>query len=170
MSVFETVRNRRSIRLYENKAVEEEKLLKVLEAARLAPSAGNGQPWSFVVITDDNVKKNLRPAYDRDWFVAAPAIIVACALSEKAWIRQDGEQYWKVDVSIAIQNMILVAQEEGLGTCWVAAFDEKRVKNVLGIPRNVRVVAMIPLGYPAEQKGPVVDRKPLEEIIRYEHW
>lgn len=170
MNVLEAIRNRRSIRLFENKAVDRETLLKVLEAARLAPSAGNAQPWSFVVITDDNVKKSLRLAYDRDWFVTAPAIIVACSLPEKAWKRQDGEQYWKVDVSIAMQNLILVAQEEGLGTCWVASFDEKRVKNVLGIPRNVRVVAMTPLGYPAEQKGPVTERKSLEEIIHYEHW
>jgi nitroreductase len=170
MNVFEAVRNRRSIRLYENKAVEKEKLLKVLEAARLAPSAGNGQPWSFVVVTDDNVKRNLRPAYNKDWFVAAPVIVVACSFPEKAWKRRNGEQYWKVDVSIAMQNLILVAQEERLGTCWVTNFDEKKVKNVLGIPRNVRVVAMTPLGYPAEQKGPVTERKPLEEITRYEHW
>jgi len=170
MNVLEAVRNRRSIRLFENKAVDKEKLLKVLEAARLAPSAGNAQPWSFVVISDDNVKKNLRLAYDRDWFVTAPTIIVACALPEKAWTRRDGEQYWKVDISIAMQNLVLVAQEEGLGTCWVAGFDEKKAKNVLGIPRNVRVVAMTPLGYPAEQKGPVTERKSLEEIIHYEHW
>jgi len=170
MNVSEAIRTRRSIRRYEKRPVEKEKLLKVLEAARLAPSAANRQPWSFIVVTDDKMKESLKSTYDRDWFISAPVIIVACASPEEAWVRRDGEEYWKVDISIAVQNLILAAWEEGLGTCWIGAFDEGEAKRALGIPPNIRVVAMTPLGYPAEQKGPIHDRKPLEEIIHYEHW
>jgi nitroreductase len=169
LDVFEAIRTRRSIRLYKKKAVEKEKLTKVLDAARLAPSAANRQPWSFVVVTCNEARKSLRRAYNKDWFVSAPVIIVACVSLRKAWTR-DGEDYGKVDVSIAMQNLILAAWEQGLGTCWIAAFKENEVKSALGIPKNARVIAMTPLGYPAEHKGPVKDRKPLEEIVHYERW
>ena len=87
-----------------------------------------------------------------------------------AWSRMDGESYWKVDSAIAVENMILVAHEAGLGACWVAAFNENKVKEVLRIPKEVRLIAMIPLGHPAEKKDPVTERKSLDEIIHYEHW
>jgi len=170
MNVHEAIRTRRSIRRYENRPIEKEKLLTVLEAARLAPSAANRQPWSFIVVTDPKARESLRSAYGQDWFVNAPAIIVACASPEKAWVRRDGEEYWKVDITIALQSLILAAWEEGLGTCWIGAFREEEVKKALGIPMNARVVAMTPLGYPAEKKGPVTDRRPLEEIIHYDRW
>jgi len=170
MDVFEAIRTRRSIRRYEKKPVEKEKLLKILEAARLAPSAVNFQPWSFIVVTDPKVKENLKAAYNQDWFISAPVIIVACAFPERAWVRRDGEEYWKVDVAIAMQTLILAAWNEGLGTCWIGAFREEETKKALGIPPNVRVIAMTPLGYPAEQKGPVSNRKPLEEITHYDRW
>ena len=170
MEVLEAIRTRRSIRDYKKDAVEKKKLLNVLEAARLAPSAANRQPWSFIVVTDPSVKESLRSSYDRDWFVFAPIIIAACAFPDEAWVRGDGEEYWKVDVSIAMQNLVLAAWSEGLGTCWIGAFDEEEAKKALGIPADVRVVAMTPLGYPAEDKGPVTARKSLEEITRYKHW
>lgn len=170
MDVSEAIQTRRSIRRYQIKKIETEKILKVLEAARLAPSAANRQPWSFIVVTDAKTRETLRAAYDRDWFVSAPVIIIACAIPEKAWVRRDGEEYWKVDVAIAMQNLILAAWEAGLGTCWIGAFKEEEARGVLGIPPNVRIVAMTPLGYPAEQKGPVADRKPLEEVVHYDRW
>lgn len=170
MDVLEAIRTRRSIRNYDNQPVENEKLLNVLEAVRLSPSATNAQPWSFIVVTDRGVKERLRSSFDKDWFVSAPVIIVACGLPGEAWVRHDGEEYWKVDVTIAMQDLILVAWEEGLGTCWIGAFNEEEAKRALGIPEHVRVVAMTPLGYPAEEKGPVADRKPLEEIIHYDRW
>jgi nitroreductase len=170
MDVLEAIRTRRSIRSYESRPVEKEKLMDVLEAARLSPSATNGQPWSFIVVTDREVKERLRSSYGKDWFVSAPVIVVACALPDQAWVRHDGEEYWKVDVSIAMQDLILAAWEQGLGTCWIGAFREDEAKKALGIPRNVRVVALTPLGYPAEEKGPVANRKPMEQIVRYDHW
>jgi nitroreductase len=170
LNVFEAIRTRRSIRSYLNKPVEKEKLLRILEAVRLSPSAVNFQPWSFIVVTNSEAKQKLRAAYDKEWFISAPVIIVACANPEDAWRKFDGEEYYKVDIAIAMQNLVLAAWEEGLGTCWVGAFREEEVKKALGIPQNVRVVVMTPLGYPAEEKGPVTNRKPLEEIIRYDRW
>lgn len=170
MDVFEAVKTRRSIRKYADKPVEKDKLLKILEAARLSPSASNNQPWHFVVISDKAIVESLLPAYTREWFVKAPVVIVACSYPDEAWSRMDGESYWKVDSAIAVENMVLVAHEAGLGTCWVAAFDESKVKDALGIPKEVRIIAMLPLGYPAEQKGEVTDRKALDEIIHYEQW
>jgi len=170
MDVFEAIKTRRSIREYQEKPVEQEKLSKVLEAARLSPSAANKQPWKFIVVTDPKVKESLRSAYNKDWLISAPVIIVGCALPKEAWVRSDGEEYWKVDLAIAMQSLILEAWEHGLGTCWIGAFREEKVKKALGIPDDVRVVALTPLGYPAEEKGPVVRRKPLEEIVSYNHW
>jgi nitroreductase len=170
LDVFEAVRTRRSIRRYQDKPVEKEKLVRVLEAARLSPSACNNQPWHFIAVTDNAVREKLFPAYSQDWFIKAPAIIVACSTPSKAWRRWDGEEYWKVDAAIAMQSLILVAHELGLGTCWIGAFNEDRVKKALNIPKEVRVVAMTPLGYPMEQKGPVKERKPKEEIVHYENW
>ncbi len=171
MGVFAIIGKRRSIRLYEKKPVETEKLNRILEAGRLAPSASNKQPWRFVVVTNEKVKEKLRVAYDEEWFVSAPVIVIGCAVPEKAWIRRDGQEYWMVDVAIAMQNMILAATELGLGTCWIADFtDEKSIRKALKLPSNIRVVAMTPLGYSAEEKSPVGDRKPLAEIVHHEHW
>jgi len=170
MEVFAAIRKRRSIRLYERKPVNEEKLNRVLEAGRLAPSADNRQPWRFVVVTDDKIKEKLGTAYDEEWFFSAPVIIVGCAVPEEAWVRMDGQEYWMVDVAIAMQNMILTATELGLGTCWIADFDEEAARKALNLPLGVRVVAMTPLGYPAEEKRPVGNRKPLSEIVHYNNW
>jgi nitroreductase len=170
LDVFEAVRTRRSIRKYKNKPVEKEKLFKILEAARLSPSACNNQHCHFIAVIDKEVREKLFPAYNRDWFVKAPVIIVVCSTPSKAWSRQDGEEYWKVDAAIAMQSMVLVAQELGLGTCWIAAFKEDRVKAALRLPEEVRPVALTPLGYPAEHKEPVKERKPMKEIVHYEYW
>lgn len=170
MDVFEAIKTRRSIRKYKPDAVEEEKLLRILEAMRLAPSAANKQPWHFIVVTEPEKKEKLRQAYNRDWFVSAPVIIVACGNPRDAWVRADGEEYWKVDVAIALQNLVMAARAEGLGTCWIGAFDEKAVKSALGIPKEIRVLAMTPLGVPAEEKGSITERKSFEKIFHYNGW
>jgi len=168
MEVFEAIRTRRSIKRYSNKPVEKDKLLKVLEAARLSPSAGNRQPWRFIVVTDPEKKESLRPPYRRDIVLSAPVVIVGCALPSESFAEAE---FWKIDVSIALQDLVLAAWEEGLGTCWMGVFhEEDEIKKALGIPRDVRVVAMVALGYPAEKKDPVSDRKLLEEITGYNHW
>jgi nitroreductase len=170
MDVQKAVRTRRSIRKYQPFEIPEEKLKRVLEAGRLSPSAANQQPWHFIIITKPENREKLRAAYAADWFIQAPAILVVCADPFQAWTRRDGEEYWKVDAAIAMQSMALAATEEGLGTCWIGAFDEREAKKALGIPEKIRVVAMTPLGYPAETKGEVRDRKPLEKILHREGW
>jgi nitroreductase len=172
VEVLEIIKERRSIRKYKTKPVENEKINKVLEAARLAPSANNQQPWHFILVTKPEAKESLRAAFkpERQWLMQAPAIIVACADPKKAWKRNDGEEYWKVDAAIAMQNLVLAATELGLGTCWIAVFNEKAVKKALNMPKHIRVVAMTPLGYPDEDKGPVTDRKTLNEIVHFEKW
>lgn len=170
LDVLEAIRTRRSIRSYLDKPVEDEKLQKILEAARLSPSAVNFQPWDFVVVQEKAAKERLLQAYNRAWFAKVPVVIVVCASPEKAWRRIDGEEFWKVDAAIAAQSMVLAATSEGLGTCWICAFDEKTVKEALGVPENVRVVALLALGYVAEKKEPVTERKTLEQIVHFDHW
>jgi len=170
LAIFDAIKIRRSTRQYFDKPVEKEKLAQILEAARRSPSANNNQPWSFVVITQQDVKNKLLTAYPRKWFTTAPVIVVACANPDAAWSRQDGEEIWKVDVAIAVQSMSLVAHELGLGTCWLAAFDEQIIKEALGIPKDVRAIIMLTIGYPTEEKGSVLNRKPLQDIIHYERW
>lgn len=172
MEVLEAIKKRRSIRKYQTKPVENEKINHVLEAARLAPSAANKQPCHFIVVTKPEARESLRAAYkpERQWLMQAPAIVVACVDPKKSWKRNDGEEYWKVDAAIAMQNLVLASTELGLGTCWIATFNEKAAKKALNIPEHIRVVAMTPLGYPDEEKGSVTDRKPLNEIVHYEKW
>ena len=126
LEVFEAIKRRRSIRKYEETAVENEKLSKVLEAARLAPSAMNHQPYAFVVTREKETIKKLSATCNQQW--VAPVMIVVCAFPEKAWIRDDGEEYWKADAAMAMNNISLQACADGLGTCWIAAFKEERVK------------------------------------------
>lgn len=170
MDVFEAISVRRSIRAYTNQPVETEKLDKVLESARLAPSAHNNQPCHIIVVDDAATRKRLGTAYSGQWLMQAPLIIVVCAVPSDAWIRSDDEEYWKVDAAIAMENMILTATELGLGTCWIAMFDETAAKKALSIPDHVRVVVMTPLGYAAQEKGPVTHRKRLTDLVHNNKW
>ena len=170
MKVFDAICFRRSIRKYKSDPVEKGKLERILEAGRLSPSAVNKQPWHFIVVRDPSVRESLRASYGQSWFVNAPLIIVVCADPSSAWVRRDGEEFWKVDAAIALQDMILCATEEGLGTCWIGAFSEEPARRVLKIPEKIRIVAMTPLGYANESKEPVSDRKSLKEITHYEYW
>jgi nitroreductase len=168
--VLEVLQKRRSIRKYLNKPVEDEKLNIILEAGRLGPSAANLQPCSFIVVKDPKIRQSLRAAYNQDWFVNAPVILVVCANSKAAWQGKNKADYWKVDAAICMQNMVLASTELGLGTCWIAAFEEDPALKALNIPKGVRVVAITPIGYTAEEKEPVTDRKPLQEIVHNNKW
>jgi nitroreductase len=172
LGVFEVLQKRRSIRKYKTTSVDDEKIIKILESARLGPSANNQQPCQFIVVKDQKVRDSLRAAYKQEWFVQAPVIIVGCVNPKEAWRRGGmfGEEYWKVDLAIAFQNLILASTELELGTCWIANFDEDAVKKALNIPKDIRVVAMTPVGYPDEEKGPPTERKSLEKIVHYEKW
>ncbi len=170
MEFSELIQKRYSVRAYKHDPVEDEKLHQVLEAARLAPTAANRQPFQFIVIHTAGREAELKRIYGREWFVQAPLVICACGLPAQGWVRQDdGKSYNDVDVAIAMDHLILAAADAGLGTCWIAAFDPTAAREVLGLPDDVEPVAFTPLGYAADQPKPKV-RKPLSELVRYERW
>jgi len=165
MSFLELTKKRYSVRKFKDQPVEREKLLQVLEAARNAPSACNLQPWHFIVVTEEKMKNEVAATYPRDWFKKAPVVIVACGDHAVSWKRADGKDHCDVDLAIAIEHLTLAAAELGLGTCWVCAFDAKRCHEVLALPDNLEVIALIPLGYPDGETIPEKKRKSLEEIV-----
>ena len=169
MSVLEIIQKRQSIRRYKEDPIPEEVLLRVLEAARLAPSGKNLQPWKFIIVKDKALREKLASASAGQFFIAkAPVIIVGCGFPDNCYARMGRYmKSWPVDVTIALEHLILQAQEEGLGTCWIGSFEEEEVKAILNIPENVRVLALTPLGYPNESP-PFRRRKTLEEIISYD--
>lgn len=167
MDVLSALENRRSIRRYSAKPVEKEKLNKVLEAARISPSASNQQNWKFIVVRDPLKREKLTEATFGQTFVGqAPVILAACGTDPES-VMKCGQHRYTVDLSIATAYMILEAHEQGLGTCWLGRFDEKTVKDILGIPDHVRVVAMMPLGYPDESPE-AKPRKTLDEIACFD--
>ena len=169
MGFQELIKTRYSVRAYTSQPVEEEKLEQVLEAARLAPTAANRQPFQLIVIRTLGRESELRRVYKAAWFSQAPIIVCACALPSQAWSRVDNKNYADVDVTIAMDHLILAAAELGLGTCWIAAFDPVAAREVLGLPEEVEPVAFTPLGYPADQ-AKAKQRKPLSDLVRHERW
>jgi nitroreductase len=169
MDIYNVIRTRRSVRKYKAAPVEQDKIDRIMEAARLAPSAANFQPWHFILIREEQTRRSLKDAYGRDWFTTAPVIICACAEPAKGWVRRDGKNYADVDVTIAFEHLVLAAAAEGLGTCWIGAFDPVRLKRILGLPDGIEPLAMTPLGYPDEAPRPT-SRKPLSEILRFDRW
>lgn len=166
MEFFELIQKRYSVRAYKPTPVEKEKLRKVLEAALLAPTAANRQPFEFVVIPTQGREAELKRIYGREWFTQAPLVICACAKTSEAWTRRDGKNYAEVDTTIAMDHLILAAADLGLGTCWIAAFDLAAAREILGLPPQVEPVAFTPLGYPADEGKPK-KRKSLADLVRY---
>jgi len=169
MEFSELIRTRYSVRAYKPDPVEDEKLHQILEAARLAPTAANRQPFRILVIHTEGRQAELRRIYRRGWFVEAPIILCACGVPDENWVRMDGKNYNDVDVTIAMDHLILAAANLGLGTCWVAAFDPGAAREVLNLPEGIEPVAFTPLGYPADSPGEK-KRKSLDELVRYETW
>ena len=167
MELYEAIRKRYSVRAYQDRPVEQETLERVLEAARLAPSGSNRQPWKFVVVRDAQRRKQLVPACCDQAFVAeAPVVIAGVGVMADRMMRCDvpGDP---VDVAIALEHIALAATAEGLGTCWIGAFYQDKVRDVLGVPKDAKVIEVMTLGYPADQLKPK-NRKPLGEIVCYE--
>jgi nitroreductase len=167
MSILDIAKKRYSVRSYLEKEVERDKLVQILEAGRIAPSAVNYQPIHLVVITDQKEKEKVAEAYPRDWFKKAPVIIIACGDHSKSWKRNDGKDHCDIDVAIAIDHMTLAATDLGLGTCWVCAFDAKRCHEILELPEHLEVVALLPLGYPTGERNNEIKRQSLEEFVSW---
>ena len=148
MEFSELIGKRYSVRAYEPDPVEEAVLEQVLEAARLAPTASNRQPFQLIVIHTAGREAELKRIYRKDWFVQAPVVVCACAVPARGWVRRDGRRYTDVDVAIVMDHLILAATDVGLGTCWIGAFDAAAAREVLGLPDDVEPVVCTPLGYP----------------------
>lgn len=170
MDVMEAIKRRCSVRSYQDRAVEKEKIEKILEAARLAPSASNRQEWRFIVVQDKNNRERLVKAAKNQAFVGQAPVVIACCAQTDNHIMTCGQLCYPIDVAIAIEHMALKAAEEGLGTCWVGAFYEDQVKEILGIPGNIRVVELLTLGYSAQPCPNFKNRLSLEKIVMHERW
>ncbi len=169
MNVFEAIKKRRSIRAFQDKPIEEDKLLRVLEAGRLAPSAKNRQEWRYVLVKDRELRKKLAAACNNQYFIAeAPVVIVGCAIATD-YVLTCGQPAYAIDVAISMDHMSLQAVEESLGTCWIGAFKEDEVKRLLDVPPEMRVVEVMPLGYPKFQPE-AKPRMKIQEMVFYDRY
>ena len=162
MSVFDTIKDRRSIRTYKGERIPTDKLEKLLEAARLAPSAGNGQHWKFIVVENEKIKNQLVTASNNQAFVGTASHVIA-------GIGDLTKKWHQVDLAIALEHIVLEAVELGLGTCWIGAFNEEEVNKILKIPQDKKIVALLTVGIPAESPA-AKPRKALEEIVAYNEY
>jgi nitroreductase len=178
VAFLDLVKHRKSVRNFLDKPVEKEKIMMCLEAAKLAPSASNSQPWKFIVVNDDEIRKRLCDAafggiYAMNSFCkTAPVIIVVVSEKSKFLTRIGGifggRKYYLIDIGIACEHLVLEAEDLGLGTCWIGWFNEKAVKSVLNIPRDKKLDILIALGYYSKDSlGPEHDRKPIEKISSF---
>ncbi len=170
MDVMEAIKKRCSVRSYQDRSVEKEKLEMILEAARLAPSAGNRQEWRFIIVEDKNTRQRLTKAAKNQVSVSQAPVIIACCAETDNYTMTCGQLAYTIDLAIAIEHMALKATEEGLGTCWIGAFYEDQVKEILGIPKDIRVVQLLILGYPDKPCPSPKDRLSFKEIVRYGGW
>ena len=168
MDLYQAIKKRYSCRNYNSKPIEQEKLEKILEAARLAPSAKNLQDWRFIVVTDERKRKQLAIAANEQMFIAtAPIVIVGCSNSD--YVMSGGQKISSIDVAIAMEHIALAATAEGLATCWIGAFQLEKVRKALDIPKGIEVIELMPIGYPAD-KETHRPREPIDNIVCYEKW
>jgi nitroreductase len=167
MSFYDLVAERVSVRAYKDTPLPDHILRKLLDAARLAPSACNIQPWHFIVVRDPAVRARLFPAERQAWIAHAPVSIVACSRPGQAWVRGlDGKNHADIDLAIAMEHLVLAATAEHLGTCWICSFDPAEVRAALDLPDDLEPVALTPLGFCATQPVPR-PRKSLDEIVTW---
>ncbi len=177
---FDHILNRRiSVRSFDPKPVKDKELLAIVEAARLAPSACNSQTWRFIAITDRKVIQKIcveamRPVIPNKWLKQVPLLIVGCSkldiISNRIGTKITGIEYYQIDLGIAMEHMVLKATELGLGTCWIGWFDENKIKDILDIPKKIKVPAMLAVGYPRNKSAKKRNRKPIEKIVFSEKW
>jgi nitroreductase len=170
MDFTRVVCERESIRSYDpNRPLEKQVLERILDAGRIAPSAANKQPWRFLLVSSREVLSQVRRCYAKPWFQEAPHILVVIGRPAEAWSRQDAWNSIETDIAIAMDHMILAAENEGVGTCWVAAYDPAVLRSALSLGPDDRVYAITPLGYPKPgfvKKGQK-QRKNLQDVVRY---
>ncbi len=170
MELYEAIKTRKSVRAYTDQDVPDQLITKLLEAARIAPSASNRQEWRFVVVKNANTRAKLCEAANGQKSVAQAPVVIACCAETNNHIMACRQACYPIDVAIAIDHITLCATAEGLGTCWIGAFDEDKAKAALNIPPHIRVVELLPLGYPEDASPIDKKRLALDEIVRYEMW
>ncbi len=169
MNIYELIEKRRSVRKFRDEEIPEEKLKRVLNAGRMAPSIHNAQDYIFVVVKDKKKREALKEAAASQEFVAEAPVIIAPVSTKPEYVMSCDVPAYAVDVAIAIDHMTLAAVEEDLGTCWVGAFDQKKAKEILNIPEKYKVVELLPIGIPYDRPS-VKSRKNILEIVRYDEF
>ncbi|MDF2908786.1 MAG: nfrA2 [Herbinix sp.] len=167
MSVLELVERRYSVRGYQDREIEKDKLLQILEAGRLAPSAVNFQPVHLYVLDKKEDQEKLYEVYRREWFMDSPVIIVICGDHTKSWKRKDGKDHCDIDAAIVVDHMTLAATELGLGTCWICAFDAQRSHELLALPENIEVITLLTIGYASVEPPTQKKRISMEEFVTF---
>jgi nitroreductase len=170
MDFLELAKRRYSCRNFKPDEIEKDLWIKVLEAARIAPSAVNFQPWQFFVVLDPVQKAKVIESYPREWIKEAPALIIAAGDRQLSWKRADGKDHLEIDIAIAVDHLILQATALGLGTCWVCNFDRVKLHKTLNLPSHMEPLVIIPLGYPvneADTERHAVKRKNLKAIVTW---
>jgi nitroreductase len=171
MNFLDLAKRRYSSRKFLKQPVEEDKIIKVLEAARIAPSAANKQPVIFYIVCEEENLLKIGEIYHRDWLKESPIVIIACADHNKGWIRSaDGKDHCDIDLAIAVDHMTLQATELGLATCWICNFDTVKCRLLFDLPKNIEPIALLPLAYPADYTDfnrHLHQRKPLSDITRW---
>jgi len=170
MDLYDAVRTRKSVRSFLDKPVDDALLERLFQAVRLAPSARNGQEWRFVAVRDAAVRRHIADDAAQQPFIGTAPVLLACCAETDGRIMRCGQAAYPIDVAIAMDHLALAAAAEGLGTCWIGSFDESMVLELLHIPREVRVVQLMPLGWPTDPSPVEKNRLPLEKILRYERW
>ena len=168
MDFATVIKTRRSVRAYADKPIPDAVLGRILEAVRLAPSACNFQPWRFIVVKDTATRSQLaKQAHSQQFVAKAPVVIVCCGKRYPQSYNWIGDDLFLVDLGIAIEHLALAARNEGLGTCWIGAFQDQPIKKLLGIPADHDVVMLLPVGYPvsADQFSPTTERLAMEQIV-----
>ena len=171
MDLYDVLKARYSVRSYSAREVPPQSIDRIVAAFNDAPTAANRQPFGLLLVTTAGRESGLQRVYGRTWFTQAPLVAVVCTVPANAWVRADGKNYADVDAAIAFQTLVLAATAEGLGTCWIGAFDPVAAREEFGLPEGVEPLAMTPLGYPSSiASQPKRLRKPIEQIVHRERW
>ncbi len=164
MELYDAIKNRYSVRDYDSTPIAEDKLLRVLDAGRLAPSGNNRQDLKFVVVRDEKVKAAIAEAAEQPFIATAPVVIAGVSTNNDRMMFCDVHS-GAVNCSIALDHMTLAAVQEGLGTCWIGHFHQDKCREILGVPAEGRIIEMLTLGHPGKPGGPTTTRKPIEEVV-----
>lgn len=170
MSIYEIIKKRKSVRAFDKKEVPEDVINRIMDTARIAPSAKNRQEWRFIIVKDGEKKKQLSAAAKNQSFIKDASVVLVCCGIDDGYIMTCGQPAYSIDTAIAIDHITLCAVEEGLGTCWIGAFYEDKVKEILDIPEGVRVLLLLPVGYPKDDSKKEKNRLSMKEIVSKEKW